>query len=453
MDCISTNSETEALILENNLIKKHQPRYNINLKDSKRYAYLRFSEEEYPRLLLSRMRETGPKVFGPFTSAATRDNLKTTVTRMFKIRTCKRLPKKACLRYHINLCSAPCIGAISDSDYLNDIRQASAVLQGRSKDIIDELAVQMRKASSSQNFERALILRDRMNSLKYMYEKQLMERNRTFDQDIINYQVREGKTYLLVFHCSKGILSGKNEFVFDTDGPVLEEFIVQYFSDQDIPKEIIIPEELDPAIANYLSEIGNKVVRITRPKMGEKKKLLDLVKENITTTFFAPTEKIEALQSVLKLEHPPQVIECFDISHLSGTSTVASMVRFEHGRPAKSEYRRFRIRSVEGIDDFSSMKEVVHRRYRRLLSEDAELPDLIIVDGGKGQLSSAMEALEDLSVKVPLIGLAKRLEEIVLPKTSILLDKKDKALHLLQQIRDEAHRFAITYNRNLRKID
>ena len=313
----------------------------------------------------------------------------------------------------------------------------------------------MKKESSKQNFESALQLRNQIKAITWVNDKQKMERDKKHDEDIINYLVKNGKVYLLLFNIYKGILENKQTFEFDYKDNFLEQFIVQYYSENPVPKELILPNVVDKALVDYLTEKRGKKAIIKIPKVGEKKQLLKLVLKNIELSFFGDLEKLTDLQAKLKLNELPKVIECFDISHLSGTNTVASMVQFRNGKPDKSNYRRFKIRTVEGIDDFESMKEVITRRYKRLKEENLEFPNLVVIDGGKGQLSSTMSALKSIDVKLPVISLAKKLEEIYFPGSHfpLRLNHKSKALKLLQSIRDEAHRFAISYNRLLRKKD
>ncbi|MFP4401459.1 MAG: excinuclease ABC subunit UvrC [Candidatus Woesearchaeota archaeon] len=453
VDFIATNSEVEALILENNLIKKNKPKYNIDLKDSKRYAYILLTDEKFPRLVIARDVIQKGTYFGPFVSARERDYVIEFLTRNFKIRTCKKLPKKACLRYHMKWCEAPCIGNVTEDHYMEGIEYAKKILSGNTKDAIDILKSDMKKHSEEQNFEVALDMRNKIEALISLNEKQNMERRKVFDEDVINYHIEKDKVYLMVFNVYKGTLANKEEFIFNHIDGFFEDFIKQYYSSNNIPKEIILPEDIDLSIAEYLTEKRGSQVRINIPKIGEKKKLLDLVERNIKLTFFRGIEKVQKLGEKLKLPTHPHVIECFDISHLSGTSTVASMVQFREGRPDKSNYRRFRIRTVENIDDFKSMSEVVQRRYKRLKQENLDMPDLIIIDGGKGQLSSAINEIKSLGLNIPTISIAKREEEIFFPgsRFPLKLSKKDTALKYIQEIRDEAHRFAITYNRLLRK--
>jgi excinuclease ABC subunit C len=448
-----TDNEIESLLLENNLIKKHKPKYNINLKDSKRYAYIKLTSEEFPRLLLARERKEKAKYFGPFISGAKRDHVLQTLRRTFKIRTCNKLPKKECLRYSLGLCSAPCIKKISKANYSEDIHSAEMVLRGKTNNLNKILFDKMKNSSSKLNFERAMEYKKQLESLKYLKEKQIMERQKNYDEDLIDYIIKDDIVFLTLFNSKKGILENKQDFEFDITKDILEQFIKMYYSDNKIPKEIIIPHKIDPSIKEYLGEIKKQKVILTVPKTGEKKKLLNLIKTNIELNISGKEKRIEDLKNVLNLNETPNIIECFDISHLSGTKTVASMVQFKNGKANKSNYRKFRIRETHGIDDYGSLKEVVRRRYTGLIKNKLPMPDLIIIDGGKGQLSSCIEELEILKITTPIISIAKREEEIFTPNNpeSIILDSKQPAINLVKEIRDEAHRFAINYNRLLRR--
>jgi len=453
LDFIVTNNEVEALLLENTLIKKHWPRYNIKLKDSSRYACIHLTDEKLPRIRISRSRLGRGTFFGPFTSARERDYVFAVVRKTFQLRTCRRLPKRACLRYHLGACSGPCIGRITEAEYLEKVKRAEAALKGNIADLIASLRKEMSDSSARQEYERAKELRDEIAALEGLQERQNMDRKRKFDQDILSYLVDEGNVYLMLFKVYKGTLEGKEDFVFAFNENFLEEFLVQYYSENEPPEELIVPEVLEESIEEFLSHVKGKSVRVTVPKQGEKKVLLELAKKNVEIGFFGDRKKVQALQEALKLPKPPNVIECFDVSHLSGTSMVGSMVQFRGGRPDKSNYRRFKIKSVEGIDDPASIAEVVRRRYTRLRDENKELPDLIIIDGGLGQLSSAFQELRKLRVRVPVISIAKREEEIYMPGLDkpLPIKKNDKASLYVQEIRDEAHRFAISYNRLLRQ--
>lgn len=457
VDFIVTETEAEALILEDTLIKKYQPRYNINLKDSKTYAFILISDDDFPRIGIIRGGHKNGRLFGPFVSAKERDYVLSVIKKIFRLRSCQKMPKRPCLRYHIGSCSAPCIEKIGKDEYLKDVKRAELVLEGKTDDLIQNLHSEMQKMATRLEFEQAMRIRDQITAIKRLNERQIMKRTNKYDEDIINYITAEGKIYLMLFNVYKGTLEGKQEFIFDGDDDFIEEFLVQYYSDHEPPSELILPVHINDAVIDYLSLKKNQKVKMVVPKKGDKKRLLDLVKTNIETRFFGNMLKVENLKQVLMLSKPPKIIECFDISHLSGTSMVGSMVQFRDGRPDKKNYRRFKIKTVDQIDDFAAIAEVVHRRYYRLLKddalkEDAELPDLIIVDGGKGQLSSAYSELEKLGLKIPLIAIAKKEEKVYFHglQSPIPINKDNKALLFIMEIRDEAHRFAIEYNRTLR---
>lgn len=448
-----TDTEVEALILENTLIKKHQPKYNINLKDAKTYAFIELTYEEFPRLLIARHKHENGKYFGPFVSAQERDNVLKFLNKTFALRTCKKLPKKSCLRFHLQICDAPCIGLISKKDYKKKIQNACYILSGKSNMLLKKLKDEMTKKSQCLDFEKALILKNQITAIQHLQNRQKIQRQYSFNEDIINFIIRNGTVYLMLFNIYNGTLSTKNEFIFDLTLDFLEEFIIQYYSENPVPSEVIVPQRISVSLSAFLEQKKKKKVRIIVPKKAAKKQLLDLVLKNIEVTFFGDVSKIEELQRQLNLPELPQVIECFDISHLSGTSMVGSMVQFRNGKPDKTNYRRFRIRTVEGINDVSAIAEVVRRRYIRLQQEHKVLPNLIIIDGGIGQLNSAIHILDSINVKIPIISIAKHFEEIYFPgqPQSIQLDKKEKALLFIREIRDEAHRFALSYNRLLRK--
>ncbi len=448
-----TNTETEALLLENNLIKKHQPRYNIDLKDAKRFAYIELTKEPFPRIGFARRTSTADATyFGPFVSAAERDALLRVIKRVFRLRSCRKLPKRACLRYHMKSCSAPCIGVISEEDYHTQVERAATLLKGKGGELLTSLRSEMAEYSASQDYERAILLRNQIGAIEHLTERQHVERPKETDQDVIAYTIADDTVFLMVFSVEKGLLSGKQEYSFDNREDFFEEFFVQYYADRTPPAELILPHEVDEALSGYLAEQKGRNVQVTVPKIGEKKKLLELVEKNIGQAFLKNELKVKDLQAALDLPDPPEVIECFDISHLSGTSMVGSMVQFRNGVPDKKNYRRFKIRTIEGIDDFASIAEIVKRRYHRLLEENTDLPDLIIIDGGKGQLSAARDVLQGLDLAIPVIAIAKREEEVYVPGEMLprKLDPKGMALRYIQEIRDEAHRFAIAYHKLLR---
>jgi excinuclease ABC subunit C len=452
VDFIVTDNEVEALILENNLIKRYQPKYNIDLKDSKNYAYLNLTDEDYPSLLVARKKTGKGRLYGPFVSAQERDHVRYVLNKTFGFRKCRRMPKKACLREHIKLCSAPCSGKISREDYNKNVEKAGLILSGRTGELIKQMELEMKEVSLRNKFERALELREQIAAIKRLGESQKVDRQKQFNEDIINFVVGDGRVYLLLFNIHKGILRDKEEFSFDYSPDFFEEFLTQYYSLYDVPRELIIPQKVEEAVVDFLELKRKGKVRVTIPKRGEKIKLLQLVKKNVEISFFGDQSKLEALRETLGLEKTPYVIECFDISHLSGTSTVGSMVQFRNARPDKNGYRRFKIKTVEGIADTAAIGEVVRRRYYRLKKERTAYPDLVIIDGGAGQLNAALKALDGLDLEIPVIAIAKRFESLYIPGLvlPVRLDDRDPSLHFIREIRDEAHRFAIKYQRLLR---
>jgi excinuclease ABC subunit C len=438
IDFVVTRTEVEALILENNLIKKHYPRYNIDLKDSRRYAYLKLHDGEYPWLEVVRKREGEGEYYGPFVSGTMRKYIVDILRRNFRILLKKPSPKFKKI--------------ISKEEYSGLIDQARKILCGKVDEVVQELTKGMKLSSDRGLYEHAITRRDQISALQSLKEKQVMELRRSVDAHIINYIISDEKMYLLLFNIRKGILEGKQKFSFPYRQGILEEFISQFYTTVQIPPLIVVPEKLDVTITKYLEKIKGGKVSVIVPIKGTRKKLLDLVLKNVEATFFSGLERIIDLGRGLGLEKIPKHIECFDISHLGGTNTVASMVTFIDGKEDKSKYRKFKIRSVNQIDDFASMEEVIDRRYGGSLTRSMRLPDLIVIDGGKGQLSSTMKILRKLKVEVQVIALAKRLEEVFVPGRgdAIVLGRKSKGLLLLRAIRDEAHRFAIGYQRSLR---
>jgi excinuclease ABC subunit C len=453
VDFMVTDHEVEALVLENNLIKRHQPRYNIDLRDAKTFAYIVLTKEEFPRIMMARRPAGDGSFFGPFVSARERDHVLRALKKAFGLRTCRRLPKRACLRHHMGSCSAPCVGGITPEEYALRVKRVESILRGQSAELLSDLRAEMEGRAHDRDFEGAMALRDQIEAVTHLATRQKVERRRDHDEDIINYLETGEKVYLMLFSVERGTLSEKEEFIFDASPDFLEEFLVQYYSDNPPPKELILPSPVSLPVIRFLAlRRGNRVL-VTVPVKGEKAHLLDLVRKNLEQTFFGEKLRLEALGEALHLPGPPSAIECFDISHLSGTSTVGSMVRFVNGRPEKKGYRRFRIRTVGGVDDTAAISEVVRRRYSRLVREGSKLPDLVIIDGGKGQLAAARAALSGVHVDLPLISIAKKEEEVYAPGFSfpLPLDKKGPASLLIREIRDEAHRFAVAYHRLLRR--
>ena len=439
IDYIVTTTEVEALLLENNLIKKYYPKYNLDLKDSRRYAYILVHNEEIHWIEVARNRDATGEYYGPFVSGAMRKIIIDVLTRNFRIFTRKPSPK---IRKLIN-----------KEEYGARMQQAKKILRGDVEELIAELEKKMKYSSEKTYYEYALTLKNQIQALQVLTEKQRMEMTRKVDAHIINYTVVADQIYLLLFSIRNGVLEEKQAYNFPYYEECFEDFLLQYYDTAPVPQEVIVPHSVDSALEEYLTIKGKRKVAIIVPQKGDKKELLELVAYNITTTFFTGSDHTKALQEILALQKLPRHIECFDISHLGGTNTVASMVTFHDGLPDKKLYRKFKIRTALESDDYGAMKEVMYRRYAKSLSRSMKNPDLIVVDGGKGQLQVALTTLRELKLSIPLIALAKKYEEIYIPakKVPLTIDRKNKGLQLVQAIRDEAHRFAISYQRHLRK--
>lgn len=482
LQILVTDSELEALILENNLIKELKPRYNVNLKDDKSFPFIKVTNELFPRIYPTRrIINDGARYFGPYTDVRSMRLSLRMINQIFKIRSCKLdltekniadKKFKVCLDYHIKKCDGPCEAFISSKDYNSMVDEVVKLLKGKTDDLINDLKNQMEIASKNLEFERAAELRDKIEQLDGISSKQKIVSDDFEDRDIFAVAFEGKDSTCAVFNIRSGKLIGKKQLKLSIEeGEELPEIysaaIKFYYNDfVEIPKEIIIEIQPDDseAIMQWLRMKSNKKIKIIVPQRGDLRSLVKMCKENAVLQLKeiqlqkmknlgnAPYS-LSALQRDLRLKVLPKKIECFDISNLQGTDTVASMVVFEEGKPKKSLYRKFIIKTVEGPDDFSSMREVITRRYSKLKEENQPLPDLIMVDGGKGQLSSAVEVLNELGFKnYSIIGLAKRLEEVFLPGNSDpeLIPKTSSGLKLLQQVRDEAHRFAITFHRNRR---
>src|SRR3989344_7020315 len=448
---IITDNEVEALILESRLIKENKPKYNIDLRQGERYAYIKITNEKFPRILTARKIDKQGKFYGPYTLGTQRATTVRAINKIFKIRTCKKLPKKECLLYHIGQCTAPCIGAISQQDYNTNVQNAKMLLDGKSNDLIKKIQSEMKIASDNTQFEYAKSLRDQIRAIQNISgQEQKFDLIKNYDQDIIGISSSLKEQTIAMFNVSKGVITKKRDFKFEGKQKyILDSFLKAYYTKNNIPSEIVIPYlPKDPAIISYLGAISSKKVHFNVPKKGDKLKLLRLAQKNAYLNL-TQSSSLQELQDRLKLLEYPNIIECFDISTIQGKSTVGSMVYFKDQKPDKTNYRRFEIRSIESQDDFASMAEIVRRRYTRLLEEKKQLPNLIVIDGGKGQLHAALKELDKLNVQIDIIALAKRLEEIFIPglSHSIRLEDNSKSLLLLRKIRDEAHRFAISYHR------
>lgn len=459
VEFIITDNELEALLLEAQLIRQHQPKYNIELKSGTRYAYLMVTVEKFPRLVVTRMPRKRDKVFGPYTSGAARQNMIRLANRLFKMRVGKRLSKRDESAGRIRLATAPWNEEVTSEEYASRVSSVELLLKGQTQELIEKLTSEMRQYASAKNFEQAKERRDQIFALQSISEKQNVQLRRHYDQDIISYVLLPNKIVIQLFHINRGVISGKKEFnlrlpIGTSAADYLAGFIKQYYYTNDIPHELLMntePAERD-LLEQYLKRLAGHQVAVSVPRRGSKRKLLELVQKNIEASVNVGDASLYELQRVLHLETSPRVIECFDISNLGPTGVVASMVQFRDAMPNKSNYRRFKIKTVRGQSDFDSMREVVYRRYYRSIKEKSVLPDLVMVDGGKPQLSAARSALKELGLDLPLIALAKREEEIyqIARPYPLRLPRNSRGLMLLQRIRDEAHRFAITYQRLLR---
>jgi excinuclease ABC subunit C len=465
LEFIITDSESEALLLESSLIKRHYPKYNIDLKDSEKFTYILITDEEFPRMLLVRRSRGGKfsakgKIYGPFVSRSAYVLVASTLRKIFKLRTCRLNQKRPCLQYHLGFCMGTCAGLVTPEEYGKQVEKLEAVLSGgkRLEALLGEMEGEMKSASQKKNFERALELRNAISSLSSLLEQQKIEAGNERDEDFIAILLHEGKAYAQAFKQMGGVIRDRKKYEFPVpiSGDALAEFLPIFYEAGGIPRNVYVEQAPDSksAIEEYLSGKRGGPVSILTPEKGDKKKLLELLRKNILLEISGKADPaLVELQHELELPSLPRVIECFDISSLYGTSVVGSMVQFVNGKPNKSNYRRFRIRTVEGQDDFASMKEIVFRRYYRIKMEKSQPPDLVLIDGGAGQLNSALSALSELQLPIPCVSLAKEFEEIYHPDRSepLRLPRSSPALKVLQYARDEAHRFGIRYHRLLRK--
>lgn len=502
IEWIVVGSELEALILEMNLIKKHRPKYNVRLKDDKRYPYIKVHwADPFPKVTVTRqMAEDGSRYFGPYTSAWAVYQTLDVLRKVFPYLTCDReitgMDKRACLYFDIKLCTAPCIGAITQAGYRQMISDLMDFLSGHSEGIVQRIERDMLKAAEEMRFEKAAALRDQLKAIQNIIERQrIVFATDYIDSDVLAMARSDGEACVQVFFIRGGKLIGREYFILEgtedaADSEVMEQFVTQFYTEAaNIPGQVMLPQQLEEAriISQWLrTKRGGKKVEFFVPKEGQPHELVQMAAENATETLQALRQQWQAdthkqetalaeLQEALKLSEPPNRIECYDISNTQGTAIVGAMVVFTQGVPDKKLYRKFNIESVVGApDDFASMEEMLTRRFRRWrAAQDASsslstrqvgakndasfslLPDLIIIDGGKGQLSRAVQVLEkfELADKVPVVGLAKQQEEIFFPhrSESLMLPRHSQGLYLVQRIRDEAHRYGITAHRKKRE--
>jgi excinuclease ABC subunit C len=476
VDYILVENEKEALALENNLIKQYQPRFNVLLRDDKTYPYIKLTKDQHAKVFVTRrLRKDGSTYYGPYFPGNLAYRLVNFIHRYFLIPSCKvdltRFHPKPCLQYHIHRCLGPCVeGLVTEEKYAQAVRDTRLFLEGRHSDLAKELRGRMEEAAAEMRFEEAASIRDLLSTVEEMAQRQMMATANKDDADIFAYYAEPPLVAVNLFHMRGGSIVDRREFFWEDQhefhpSEFFSALLLQIYLDQQyVPASIHVPVDFEDreTMEELLAEKKNRSVEIVTPQRGQKKAMLNLVETNAKHSFDArfrvlkPSSKAiqEAAQDVLNLPEPPRRIECFDISHISGTDKVASMVVWEDGRMKKSDYRKFIIRTVEGNNDFASMAEVVTRRYSRLLEENQPFPSLILIDGGLGQLHAAADALEAIGViNQPLASIAKR-EEIIYvygqENEPVVLDRFSPILHLIQLIRDEAHRFAITFHRTRR---
>ena len=464
LEYIITNSEKEALILEANLIKKHSPRYNIQLKDDKRYPYVKITDEEFPRIVITRNVTKNGVYFGPFTDVGSVKQTVKFLKSLFKIRTCRNM-NGPCLNSQIDLCYAPCDGRISRKEYSEIINKIDLFFQGKYSTIVKNLKKEMMEAANSEEFEKAAVIRDQIASIEEIMEKQFVDLvDDDLDQDVIAMAIGKNEVVVIIMPIRNGKIVGRDDFLmsgskYDSPSEIMFSFIQQYYGyNRHIPKQILLDENIDDKelLEDWLSDLRRNKVKIKVPQKGVKLRLVKMAKKN-AEIIEHQKKKMEnsliELKKYLKLEKIPHVIEGYDISNISGKFAVGSKVSFKDAKPNKKMYKHFKM-ETPGPNDFAMMEELLTRRLK-MIDNDPE-PDLIVIDGGKGQLGMACGVLEKLNLThIPIIGLAKEFEEIYIPnsKRPIIIPKNNTALHLLQQVRDESHRFAITYHRKLRSND
>ncbi|MSQ31899.1 MAG: excinuclease ABC subunit UvrC [Dehalococcoidia bacterium] len=493
-----THSEQEALLLENSMIKKHKPKYNVRLKDDKTYPYMKISlQEDFPRVEFTRrIEKDGAKYYGPFASASSLRKTMDALKKLFPYRSCNRVitgkDARPCLDYYIHRCVGPCIGAASTGEYRQVIDQVVKFMEGKDEDVLTELKAKMEDSAEKLEFERSAVLRDQITSIQRVTERQRISMvNKQMDADVIALARRKDIAWAEVFFIRQGKVIGRDNFLLEgtadeTDSSVLSSFLKQFYSSASyIPAEILLPVEPEESelISEWLQSKREKNVEVLVPERGDKKQLIEMVAQNAEQGLKEKLIKesadqdslgkaMDELREQLNLPRLPKRMECYDISNIQGTNSVASMVVFENGQPKKAHYRRFKIKTVEGANDFASMQEVLRRRFARfnkdtiVSSSDTEtldsqkkeaawkiVPDLVLIDGGKGQLNAALEVFLEMGLKdVPLASLAKQFEELYVPDNTepIILDRKSPALYMVQRLRDEAHRFAISFHRDRR---
>ncbi len=465
---IVTDSPIEALILENHLIKKYRPKYNIMLKDDKTYPYIKITMDEHPRLEITRkVKKDKAKYFGPYPNAGAAQQVKRLLDKLYPLRKCKNLKERVCLYYHLNQCLGPCEYTVEEQTYEEMIKKITRFLQGDVEEVVKELKEKMNEAAERLEFERAKEYRDKLQDIEAIMSKQVISLGDRTDRDIFGFHVDKGWMCVQVFFMRQGNLMERNVSIFPYHNTMEEDFmsfVTQfYFENPVLPKEILLPEDIDTELLEEWLQ-----VKVHQPKRGQKRKLIEMAKENARIAIEerfqieAKSEKrtfqaIERLGELLEIGTLHR-IEAFDNSNIQGVDPVSAMIVFIDGKPDKSSYRKYKVKTVEGPNDYDTMREVIRRRYTRVLKEGLNLPDLIVVDGGKGQISVARDVLEnELGLYVPVAGLQKndkhRTADLLYgdPLETIALDRTSQEFYLLQRIQDEVHRFAISFHRETRK--
>lgn len=466
IEFVLTDNEEEAFLLEANMIKRYRPPYNIELKDQQRYTYLRITNEEFPRLMVARRTRTGQflgggKVYGPFTHGSSKMLSIGLLRKTFKIRICKKLPKEACLEYHLGNCEAPCQFKQASENYGKHIADLESILKGKQRleDFVNKLDLEMKQASENRQYEKAKEIHDTLQRLSNLQVKQKMESPRIgSDEEYFGIKIKDQSAHLMSFRLSNGVIKDRNKFSFDLVGDnTFSSFLSQYYSTNPIPKYIVVSEMPDKKeiLEEVLARSSGFSVHIIVPTSGKRREIIELIMRNISLTMTKGADPaLVELQEKLGLANIPRTIECFDISNHGEDYAVGSMSCLVDGKPHTSGYRKFKIKTVKGRDDFAMINEIVKRRYLRLKEEKSKMPDLVLIDGGKGQLNAALSALHVIGVKVPCVSLAKENEEVYQPKTNkpLVMARSNPALKVLQHARDEAHRFGVAYNRAIRKF-
>jgi len=469
IDTAITDNEIEALVLENNLIKRYKPKYNIELKENNQYPYLKITKETYPRIVKTRIRSDDRGLyFGPFTNVKNLNRTIRSITDIFPIRRCtvnldKKPQSTPCINYNLKKCACPCCGYINREQYNSMVHQVIMFLKGQSKSLLGRIADEMEQEARNQNFERAIELRERYRAIEHLLSEQKITSRGLENDDIVGMNCSKDICAFTVMKRREGKIIGKNDYtVHITLGNVLEQFLLLYYEDAvDLPDRILLPTRLESTASmhEYFRKRFNKSISIYVAKKGVIRRLVDLASRNAEQHRkeeiyrIDPHRSLGELKRLLELDNYPHVIEAFDVATILGDFSVASMVQFREGKPDKKQYRKFRIKYVEGQNDIEMLKEVVARRYQRILNHEEPLPDLVMVDGGQMQAHGARHVLDNLGLqRVPVIGLAKKHEDIYQPDSEqpLRLPRRNEALRLLMALRDEAHRFANTYHITLR---